>query len=55
MLPSDLKNVYIVTTKDKMKKRNIDMQSISLLSSFMVKVTQFKVFQIVAVEIEGKW
>jgi len=55
LLPSDLQNVYIVTTKDKMEKRNKDMQSISLQSSSYDKVSQFKVFQIVAVEIEGKW
>ncbi|XP_022168298.1 uncharacterized protein LOC111032328 isoform X2 [Myzus persicae] len=55
LLPSDLKNVYIVTTKDKMEKREKDMQSISLQSSSYDKVTQFKVLEIVAVKIEGKW
>lgn len=55
LLPSDFKNVYIVTTKDKMEKRIKDMQSISSQSSSYDKVTQFKVLEIVAVEIEGKW
>jgi len=55
LLPSDLKNVYIVTTKDKMEKREKDMKSISIQSCSYDKVTQFKVFEIVAVEIEGKW
>ncbi|KAL4141977.1 hypothetical protein QTP88_004511 [Uroleucon formosanum] len=55
LLPSDFKNVYIVTTKNKMEKRTKDMQSISLQSSSYDKVTHFKVLQVVAVEIEGKW
>jgi len=55
LLPSDFKNVYVVTTKNKMEKRTKDMQSISLQSSSYDKVTHFKVLEIVAVEIEGKW
>jgi len=44
-----------VTTKNKIEKRTKDMESISLQSSSFDKVTQFKAFEIVAVEIEGKW
>jgi len=44
-----------VTTKDKMEKRMKDMQLISLHSTFYKKVTQFKLYEIVAVEIEGEW
>ncbi|XP_060860314.1 uncharacterized protein LOC132937513 [Metopolophium dirhodum] len=56
LLESDLKNGYVVTTKEKMEKRKKDMESISLASSlYYDKVTQFETFKIVAVEIEGKW
>ncbi|XP_029347622.1 uncharacterized protein LOC100166817 isoform X3 [Acyrthosiphon pisum] len=54
-LPSHSQNVYLVTTKSKLEKRTKDMESISLLSSLFDKVTQFKLLEIVAVEIEGKW
>eukprot|EP00102_Acyrthosiphon_pisum_P026205 XP_016663415.1 PREDICTED: uncharacterized protein LOC100569023 [Acyrthosiphon pisum] len=52
---SDLKNGYVVTTKENMKKRKNDMQLISSLSGFYDKVTQFEPLKIVAVEIKGKW
>jgi len=55
LLPSDFKNIYIATTKEKMEKRLKDMQSISLQSSSYDKVTKFKVFEIVAVKIKGEW
>jgi len=54
-LPSDSKNVYLVTTKNNIEKRTKDMELISLQSSSFDKVRQFKVFETVAVEIEGKW
>jgi len=55
LLPSDFKNIYIATTKEKMDKRLKDMQLISLQSSSYDKVTTFKLFEIVAVEIKGEW
>ncbi|KAE9524914.1 hypothetical protein AGLY_014964 [Aphis glycines] len=55
LLPSDFKNIYIATTKEKMEKRLKDMQSISLQSGSYYKVTTFKLYEIVAVEIKGEW
>jgi len=55
LLQSDLKNVYIATTKEKMEKRLKDMQSIKLQSGSYDKVTTFKILEIVAVEIKGEW
>lgn len=47
--------VYIATTEEKEKKREEDAEKISLQSSSFEKMKEFKVLEIVAVEINGKW
>lgn len=48
-------DVYIVTTEDKMKKRLKDMDYMSANREFLEKVNNFKVFDVIAVEVDDKW
>lgn len=38
-----------------MEKKKTDMQQLSSMSNSLCKVTTYKVFKIVAVQIDGEW
>lgn len=45
----------MVTTEDKQKKQIEDMHRISVLSDAFHKVDEFKLYEITAIQIDGKW
>lgn len=47
--------IYIATTEEKEKKRKEDSEKILQQSNSYEKIKEFKAFEIVAVEINGKW